>query len=296
MGFKPKAITEEVNVSKVNPLIDFAYLLGVIISLTLVIYFILGLAVDWVVPQLSPQQDVRIGEMLAPAVAPQLGGELIQDDTRQAYLSELLEELRHPGDFADIPLTLNLVETELVNAAALAGGQLFVTTAFLEQVESENELAFVLSHELGHLSARDGLKSLGRGIFVLLGSLFLNLGYQGSGPDVIGYTLNFNSLNYSRTQEYRADEYGLESVVRHYGHGENSLDFFRRLAARKEAFPEGLSRASEYFQTHPLTEKRIEHLRAIAAEQGWSMTGEITPVPPDLACANFTCDENPSDS
>ena len=296
MGFKPKAITEEVNVSQVNPLVDFARLLGVIVGLTLVIYFILGLAVDWVVPQLTPEQDIWIGETLAPAVAPQLGGDVLEEDTRQVYLAELLEELRHPGDLEETPLTLNLIESEVVNAAALAGGQVFVTTAFLDEMESENELAFVLGHELGHLSARDGLRSLGRGIFVLLGSLALNLGHEGSGPDVIGYTLNLNRLNYSRNQEYAADEYGLESVVRQYGHGASSLDFFQRLAARKEAFPEGLVRASEYFQTHPLTENRIEHLDAIAAEEGWLMTGETTPVPDGLACPNFECKENPSNS
>ncbi|WP_159783061.1 M48 family metallopeptidase [Sodalinema gerasimenkoae] len=296
MGFKPKAITEEVNISKVNPLVDFARLLGAIIALTLVIYFILGLAVDWVVPQLTPEQDIWIGDTLAPAVAPQLGGEVLEEDTRQLYLSELLEDLCHPGDLDETPLTLNLIDSEVVNAAALAGGQLFVTTAFLEEVESENELAFVLGHELGHLSARDGLRSLGRGIFVLLGSLVLNFGHEGSGPDVIGYTLNLNRLNYSRSQEYAADEYGLESVVGHYGHGANSLDFFERLAARKEAFPEGLVRASEYFQTHPLTENRIQHLDAIAREEGWSMTGETTPVPSGLACADFACNESPPDS
>ena len=184
----------------------------------------------------------------------------------------------------------------MVNAAALAGGQLFVTTAFLAEVESENELAFVLGHELGHLSARDGVRSLGRGIFVLLGSLVLNLGHEGGGPDVIGYTLNLNRLNYSRSQEYAADEYGLESVVRHYGHGANSLDFFKRLAARKEAFPEELVRASEYFQTHPLTANRIEQLEAIAQQQRWSLTGEATPIPEDLACANFQCNDSPSNS
>ncbi|TVR13742.1 MAG: peptidase M48 [Phormidium sp. GEM2.Bin31] len=296
MGFKPKAITEEVNISKVNPLVDFARLLGAIVGLTLVIYFILGLAVDWVVPQITPEQDIWIGETLAPAVAPQLGGEVLEEDTRQLYLSELLEELRHPGDLEETPLTLNLIDSEVVNAAALAGGQLFVTTAFLEEVESENELAFVLGHELGHLSARDGLRSLGRGIFVLLGSFVLNLGHEGSGPDVIGYTLNLNRLNYSRSQEYAADEYGLESVVGYYGHGDHSLDFFERLAARKEAFPEGLVRASEYFQTHPLTENRIEHLDAIAREAGWPMTGETTPIPSGLACANFECNESPPDS
>lgn len=75
MGFKPKAITEEVNVSQVNPLVDFARLLGVIVTLTLVIYFILGLAVDWVVPRLPPEQDIWIGETLAPARGPTTWGQ-----------------------------------------------------------------------------------------------------------------------------------------------------------------------------------------------------------------------------
>lgn len=293
MKFTPKPIADEVNVSKVHPLVNFAYLLGGIVSVTLLAYVLLGLAVDWIVPRLSAEQEQRIGETLAPSVAPQLGGTAIEDDTRIAYIADLLEELRSPEDAMEIPFAVNLLDSSLVNAAALAGGQIFVTTAFLEQVESENELAFVLAHEIGHLSARDGLRSMGRSLVVLLGALVLNFGTSNTTgtPEVVTQTLNLNALDYSRTQEYRADVYGLEAVVRVYGHGAHSLEFFERLAQHEDRIPDNIMAVSEYFQTHPLTDKRIDRLEAVAEERGWSMVGERVPVPAGLGCANFQCDE-----
>lgn len=292
MKYTPKTANQEVNVSKVHPLANFAYLLGGVVSVTLIVYFGLGVVVDAIVPRLSAEREIEIADALAPAVPPQLGGTEIENDTRIAYLVDLLEALRQPGDMREIPFQVTLIDSELVNAAALAGGRVFVTTAFLEQVESENELAFVLAHEIGHLSERDGLRSLGRSLVVLLGSMVLNLGTSSTTgtPDVVMQTVNLNTLDYSRTQEYEADLYGLQSVVARYGHGGASLDFFQRLAQKEAIAPEGLLKVSEYFQTHPLTQNRIDRLNEIAAERNWPMTGDVQPAPAGLGCRNFQCD------
>ncbi|MDC0833555.1 Zn-dependent protease with chaperone function [Geitlerinema sp. FC II] len=293
MKYTPKEITEEVNVSKVHPLINFGYLIATVVGITLVLYFGLGLAVDWFVPRISDRREKEIGDALAPTVPAQFAGEEIESDARLAYLEDLVETLRKPGDMAEIPLDVHLIDTPIVNAAALAGGHVFVTTSFLEEVESENELAFVLAHEIGHLSARDALKGMGRSLVVLFGAIVLDFGTSGTTgtPDIVLQTINLNSLNYSRKQEYAADVYGLESVVRVYGHGSNSLDFFERLAETESQFPNRVLTVSEYFQTHPLTQNRIDALNSLASDRGWTMEGELIPPPDGLGCPNFQCEE-----
>lgn len=281
MKYVPKEIKTEVNVSKTHPLMNFAYLLGTVVGVTLGIYIVLGFAVDWVVPRLNRETEVRIGQTLSPMVVGQLGGTAIADDTRIAYLESLSRSLL-PPEQQDYPITINLVDSPIVNAAALAGGQLFVTTAFLESVQSENELAFVLAHELGHLEARDALKGMGRGLVVLAGSTLLNIGV-GETSGIVNHTINLKELDYSRDQEEVADRYGLAATIRRYGHGGHSLDFFVRLAAEDG----DRLRISEYFTTHPLTRDRITALEKLAQEQGWSMTGSPTPLPDNLACPNF---------
>jgi predicted Zn-dependent protease len=285
MKYAPKEIKTEVNVSKTHPLMNFVYLLGTVVGVTLGIYLVLGLAVDAVVPRLNRETEVKIGNNLAPMVGSQLGGIAVTDDTRIAYLENLTRSLL-PPDQQDYPITINLVDSPIVNAAALAGGHIFVTTAFLESVESENELTFVLAHELGHLQARDELKGMGRGLVVLVGSSLLNIGV-GDTSGIVTQTINFKELDYSRDQEEAADRYGLAATIRHYGHGGHSLDFFARLAAEDG----NRLKISEYFTTHPLTGDRITTLEQLAQTQGWSMTGAPTPLPENLACPNFEpCD------
>ncbi len=288
--YTPKEITEEVNVTKVNPLVNFAYLLGTVVGFTLLVYFGLGIAADFLVPRISNKTEKQIGDLLAPLVISQLNSTEINDDKRSEYLQDLIVSLQGKEANTEIPLTVHLVDSKIENAAALAGGHIFVTTGFLKSLKSENELAFVLGHELGHLAARDFLKGLGRSLPLMFILTVVDFGTSGTGgtPGIIKYTVNLTAMNYSRDQEYAADIYGLSTALRRYGHGSNSLDFFARLTTTEQKT--GLANnVSEYFLTHPLTEKRIDILKELAAENGWSMVGEITPLPEGLNCSNFEC-------
>lgn len=290
MKYTPKEITEEVNVTKVHPLVNFAYLLGTVVGFTLLVYFGLGIAANLLVPRISNKREKQIGDLLAPAVTAQLNAKEIKDDDRIEYIEDLIESLRGEAANRKIPLTLHLVDSKIQNAAALAGGHVFVTTGFLKSVKSENELAFVLGHELGHLAARDSLKGLGRSLPLMFIFIVVDFGTSGTSgtPNIIKQTTNLSEMNYSRDQEYAADVYGLSAVVRRYGHGDNSLDFFERIAKIEKESRLG-NNVSEYFLTHPLTQKRVDILKQLAAENDWSMEGEITPLPDGLKCSNFEC-------
>ncbi len=290
MKYTPKEITEEVNVTKVHPLVNFAYLLGTVVGLTLLVYLGLGIAADFLVPRISSKTEKHIGDLLAPVVTAQLNATEIKEDKRIEYLEDLIVSLQGEKVDAEIPLTVHLVDSKIENAAALAGGHIFVTAGFLNSVKSENELAFVLAHELGHLAARDSLKGLGRSLPLMFILTVVDFGTSGTGgtPGIIKHAVNLTAMNYSRDQEYAADVYGLSATVRRYGHGDNSLDFFENMANR-EGKTALANNVSEYFLTHPLTEKRIEILKELAAKNAWSMVGEITPLPEGLNCSNFEC-------
>ena len=290
MKYTPKEITEEVNVTKVHPLVNFAYLLGTVIGFTVLIYFGLGIAANILVPRVSNKTEKQIGDLLAPLVTAQLNAQEIENDKRIGYIEDLVESLGGEEINRGIPLTVHLIDTKVENAAALAGGHIFVTTGFLRGVKSENELAFVLAHELGHLAERDSLKALGRSLPLMFILTVVDFGTSGTGgtPGIVKIAVNLTEMNYSREQEYAADVYGLSATVERYGHGGNSLGFFERVAKR-EGNNRLANNVSEYFLTHPLTQKRIDSLQELAVENGWSMEGEITPLPEGLKCVNFQC-------
>ena len=283
MKYTPKEITEEVNVTPTHPLVNFGYLVATVMVSIVVIYALMGVAVDFVVPRLSRETEIKIGNALLPIALAQFGDEELIDDRRVEYLESVMEPL--VGDeLQDLPLTIHLMETDIANAAIIAGGHVFVTTGLLEESESENELGFILGHELGHLANRDALKGLGRSLFLILGSFALGGASNGGQTSpLLNSTLNFQSLHYSRQQETEADYYGLTTTIQQYGHGGHALDFFQRNSEKEPDF------LPEYALTHPLSKNRITNLEDFALQRQWSLTGPLKPLAENIECPDFMC-------
>ncbi len=280
MKYVPREIREEVNVTPHHPLANLGYLLGVVVGGSVAIYALLGWAVDWVAPQVNPGLEAKIGRVLAQDGASIFGGQELKDDPRRDYVQALLLTFAQ-AEAERLPPTAHLIESEVANAAVLPGGHIFVTTALLQEVESENELAFILAHELGHHVHHDSLRQLGRGLVVAWG-LQLALGSSGarSGANVLSASFNLQGLHYSRQAESAADRYALTAVCRHYGHGHGSLDFFQRLAADEH---QATQRFAGYFHTHPPSQERIEQLTRQAAQQNCELEGYRKPLPAAIA-------------
>ncbi|NJR69947.1 MAG: M48 family metallopeptidase [Synechococcales cyanobacterium CRU_2_2] len=284
MDYIPTEFDDDINVTPVHPLINLGYLLGTVFVFGLVVFGSLGAIGAHLAAHMGPQTEANIGKALVgdfledKAAPADLGA---AEDTRPEYLKKLILSFYATGSKPRLPLQVYIVEDALPNAFILPGGHIFVTSTLLEQAESENELAFVLAHELGHFEARDNLKGLGRSlVFITLASL---LDFGGSSSGVINSTINLSSMSYSRTQEAQADAFALRAVVQKYGHSGNSLDFFRRLEQQKDLpVPE-----IELLSSHPLTENRIESLEKFARDRGMKTTGPATALPERLECPSF---------
>jgi predicted Zn-dependent protease len=227
--------------------------------------------------RISPETENKIGDMLYQTI---LDEQEIQDDKRIEYLETLINSLAGETETIRLPLKIHLIDSDTVNAAITVGGHVFIYTPLLEYVTSENELAFVLAHELGHFQNYDPSKSLGRSLVFITLSMTLGIGTSQSGglPSVVTMTEKLTSLSYSRKQEKRADFYGLSRIVNYYGHGGHSLNFFERLESG-EGKTGHWQKVSSYFSSHPHSKERIAYLRQKAAEKGWDMQGAATPLP-----------------
>ena len=135
------------------------------------------------------------------------------------------------------------------NAFCFLGNKLFVTTTLLQTAESENELAFVLSHELGHAKLRHNLKNL---------SVNLIMGVVFSFVDFLKPASQFLASGYSRSMESEADDFALQSITELYGHTYGAESFFVRLRSQQSPIEkEYIKFTGDYLATHPDTEKRI---------------------------------------
>ncbi|MBE9562457.1 MAG: M48 family metallopeptidase [Proteobacteria bacterium] len=280
--YVPKDINEEtnVNVTRRNPLKNFVYLLTIVIAISIVIFFALGYAASWLATKIGSENENQVGRLLYNTISEAE----ITDDRRIFYLDELLHSMLNVGENVRLPLTIHLIDIEEANAAMMPGGHVLINTGLLQEVKSENELAFILAHELGHFQHRDPLKSLGRSLVVVSALATVGIGTSSSSTGlskIVPWVGEMTISHYSRNQEKQADEYGLERVVNHYGHGNYSLGFFDRLEDSE------FSQISQYFDSHPQNQERIDHLNQLAVNKDWDMKGEITPLPNWINCPDM---------
>ena len=246
-------------------------MLGGLLALGAAFFLVASLVIEWVVPHVPSSWEARI---LPGLTMLRHAPETPKEHEQQAALEELLDRLVAHWPSAPPALSVGLLAEESPNALAVPGGLILVTTGLMDSVESANELAFVLGHELGHYHGRDHLRSLGRGLAlaVLLGVI----GSQGAPGDLVGASTELTARSFNRDQESAADAFGLALVEAEFGHVRGATDFFSRLPEPESALARALS---SYLATHPLSESRIEDMRRLAAERGWSDEGELTPLP-----------------
>jgi len=254
----------ENNVSPEHPLAELATLVLGIALIGLGILAVAWLAVEGAVRFLPASVEQRV---FAGATG-----------RRSPELEALLERLaRHWPENGYSP-RVRIVELDAPNAFALPGGQLLVTSALLEQAGSENELAFVLGHELGHVAGRDPLRALGRGLLV---SLALSALGGAEGASVAGSAAALGERSFSREQESVADRFGLALVAAEYGHVAGASDFLRRLPDA-EASESAAAHAASWLATHPRSADRVAELEILARRQGFPTQGSLTPLPAGL--------------
>jgi len=169
------------------------------------------------------------------------------------------------------PVHVSVALDKKINAVSLPGRRVVVYDGLMLDVESENEIAMILAHEIGHHEANHILEAFGR-------RAFLGLASMGAGQiPVLGPILvqigELGELSFSREAELEADRIGLRALHDYYGHVGGSTGFFERRLKEGE-----IPAAMELLSTHPLSEKRIESLKILSRNQGW----EARPVAPAL--------------
>ncbi len=146
-----------------------------------------------------------------------------------------------------------VVRSDEINAFAIMGGRLYVHTGILNFVNSEDELAFVLGHELGHNEKRHCVRSVQKMVF-----LESALGEYGA---LAANMANVIGAPFGQMDEYEADEYGLR-LMRAAGYDPNrALDFFRKLKTR-----ESYDTFEKLTRSHPYSAQRENCLLKIINE------------------------------
>lgn len=281
MKYTPTPLPDEnVNVSKRSPLVDLFTLLGGSLLLLGVFYWILGLVVDYYAPRLSLETETQLGESFSESFSHELEAE---QQRKQAYLQGLMDQLvkEKYGKAPHLNYQVHLDPDATANAFAFPGGHIVVMEGLVDQASSENELVFVLGHEMGHLHHRHNLRAIGRGLALYVMTEAIFGGGSGLSKNVGAFTQSFQQ-GFSRAQELEADHTGLEALYGHYHHVGGVMDFLSR--HEQEVGFTGTS-LGQYFSSHPHPQGRMERLNGIIQSKGWSQ-GEKQALPDFSAAAS----------
>ncbi len=159
-------------------------------------------------------------------------------------------------------------DAKTANAFALPGGKVAVYTGLLPYTQTEDGLAFVIAHEIGHAIARHGGERMTHQMLVQYGQQGLNAALQGGAASsstievmntVYGVSANLGILlPYSRSQEYEADQIGLMLMAKAGYDPRQAPNFFRNMLSAKKA-----GRTPVFLSTHPADEERIQKINQL---------------------------------
>jgi Zn-dependent protease with chaperone function len=262
-----------VNYSRTNPVRETIVLVGGLIGAAAVFIIGIALVVDLIVPLIPISWEARVFPGFATLFKPE---PMDGSKERRERLQALLDRMSSHWSENPYQLRIDIMEESQDNAFAFPGGLVLITSGMLDDVESENELAFVIGHELGHFRNRDHLRHLGRGVALgLLVAVIRGTGGGESATSLIALAGELTTRSFSRAQEEAADAFGLELVHEEYDTVAGAWDFFGRLPQPSPTL--GRSGAT-YLSTHPLSKERIEALEQLASDRGWPTEGELSPL------------------
>jgi len=221
----------------------------------------------------SEEQEIAMGREADPQITASLG--LVENEDLQEYVSDLGLRLAAVSERPDLPWSFKVVDDPIVNAFALPGGFIYVTRGILAHFASEAELAGVLGHEIGHVTARHSasqmsrqqLQQIGLGVGMILSEDVRRFG------GLLGAGLQLLNLSYSRGDETQSDELGLRYISRLGYDPDAMIGVFEMLAEAGSGGEEG--RVPEWALTHPYPENREENIREQIAETGVSTDGTV---------------------
>ena len=214
----------------------------------------------------SPDKDVELGRKYAPLVEKELGGRM-SEETLQSYLNQIGQRIAGFCQRPDLAYHFAAIEEGGANALALPGGYVYITRDLLKEFKTEAQLAAVLSHEIGHVVARDTLVAMSEQI----GMTALMAAAQAGGSADLARGTRFVTvmlgLQYSRDDEKEADLAGL-SYMTQAGYDPNGMVEVMQILEKLQTM-----RPIEFFSTHPNPESRITYIEERIARRYASMGG-----------------------
>jgi predicted Zn-dependent protease len=216
----------------------------------------------------SHEEEIALGLQSAPEMIREMGG-LSRDPAGRSLVEKVGARLIASTAAQQTPYQFKfhlLSDARTVNAFALPGGQIFITEALFRRFKSEDQLAGVLGHEMGHVVGRHSNEQMANsrlwsGLAQGLGIL-LSDGSNNTGAYVANMVAQWRVMKFSRDDELESDALGLRFMMQ-AGYNPEALIGVMEILAEAS----GGSGGSDFMSSHPSPDNRIEKIREVIARE-----------------------------
>ena len=215
---------------------------------------------------MSEQQEIELGQREDSNTVANFG--LYDSPQLQDYVATVGMSLARTSERPSLPWSIKVLDDPIVNAMALPGGYVYLTRGILGHLNSEAELATVLGHEIGHVTARHSANQMSKAQLAGLGlgiGMMVDPGIAGL-SDLAQMGTQVLFLKFSRDDERQADELGMRYMVKDgYDPRESPevFDMLRSVSAQSNG-----GAVPGWMSTHPDPENRTSRMRQLIATSG----------------------------
>ncbi len=251
-------------------------------GLALCLFYLVGCAVNPatgkrnlnLVP-VSTQQEIELGKEAYGMAIQQMGG-AYPDELLEAYVSDVGARLAQVSHRPDLDFRFRVINDSTPNAFALPGGFVAINRGLLTALSNEAQLAAVLGHEVGHVTARHGVQGMQRGALFgaalsVLSAATEQSAYSSLAQQAGQMAAGLIDKSYSREQERESDQLGIDYMVKAKYDPTGAIQlqeyFYRQLEGGQQA-----SWVTGIFRSHPFSVERLENNRRdIAGRFGYAV-------------------------
>lgn len=155
-------------------------------------------------------------------------------------------------------IKIEVIKSDEYNAWVLPNGEIHFTTTLLNDNFTQEELTYILAHEIGHYKNRDALKSISKSIISMVVASLMGTDINANTSTIITNASFFERISYSKNKEKKADRYSAKMLKKLYGNTNGAVSALKKMDNRNKA-----SEFYHYFSSHPSPKERIRYIKRI---------------------------------